>query len=91
MQIKKILLMGILCACIFCAQGQKLNKSSIKGQVSDDQKKAIPYATVKLVAGDKTVATEQHGNYQFIGLAAGSYIVKLTGGQANATKIFIKQ
>lgn len=93
MQIKKILLMGILCACIFCAQGQKLNKSSIKGQVSDDQKKAIPYATVKLVAGNKTVATDQQGNYHFTGLSAGSYIIQISavGFRKTEQKIVLKE
>jgi outer membrane cobalamin receptor len=93
MQIKKILLMGILCASIFCAQGQKLNKSSLKGQVSDELKKGIPYATVKLVNGNKTVATDQQGNYQFTGLSAGSYTIQISavGFKKAEQKIILKE
>nr|WP_121269812.1 TonB-dependent receptor [Pedobacter schmidteae] len=78
MQIKKILLTGILCAWVFCVQAQQLNKSSIQGQVSDEQQQQLPFATVKLSPGNKTVATDLQGSYQFSDLQAGNYILEIT-------------
>ncbi len=78
MQIKKILLMGILCACVFCAKAQKVNKSIVKGQITDEQRQPIAFATVKLFKENKTTVTDQQGNYQFLDLSAGSYIIQIS-------------
>ena len=93
MQIKKILLMGILCASVFCVQGQKLNKSSIKGQVSDDQKEGIPTATVRLFPINRTQATDQKGKFHLTDLAAGNYTIQISaiGFKKIEQKISIKE
>ncbi|WP_316750502.1 TonB-dependent receptor [Pedobacter gandavensis] len=78
MQIKKILLMGILCASVFYVQGQTLNKSSIKGQVSDDQKEGIPTATIRLLPINRTQATDHNGRYDLTGLPAGNYTIEIS-------------
>ncbi|MBB2150081.1 TonB-dependent receptor [Pedobacter gandavensis] len=70
--------MGILCASVFYVQGQKLNKSSIRGQVSDDQKEGIPTATIRLMPINRTQATDQKGIYDLSGLPAGNYIIQIT-------------
>ncbi|WP_316819419.1 TonB-dependent receptor [Pedobacter gandavensis] len=70
--------MGILCASVFCVQGQKLNKSSIKGQVSDDQKEGIPTATIRLLPINRTQATDHKGMYDLSDLAAGTYTIQIS-------------
>lgn len=70
--------MGILCASVFYVQGQTLNKSSIKGQVSDDQKEGIPTATIRLIPINRVQATDQKGRYDLSGLPAGNYTIQIS-------------
>ncbi|WP_234994542.1 TonB-dependent receptor [Pedobacter caeni] len=74
-------------------QGQKLNKSSIKGQVSDEQQQRISFATIRLLPGNKTVATDQQGNYQFLDLPSGSYTIQISvvGFKKVEQKIVLKE
>lgn len=85
--------MGILCASVFCVQGQKLNKSSIKGQVSDDQKEGIPTATVRLFPINRIQATDQKGKFNLTDLAAGNYTIQISaiGFKKIEQKISIKE
>ncbi|MBC8988320.1 TonB-dependent receptor [Pedobacter sp. N36a] len=85
--------MGILCASVFCVQGQKLNKSSIKGQVSDDQKEGIPTATIRLFPINSIQATDQKGKFNLTDLAAGNYTIQITaiGFKKIEQKISVKE
>jgi len=93
MQIKKILLTGALCVCIFCVQAQTLIKSSIKGKVSDEQSEGIPFATIRLLPVNKTVATDQQGNYQLLDLSPGSYTIQISvvGFKKIEQKVVLKE
>jgi len=67
MQIKKILLTGILCVCIFYVQGQESNKGRIMGKVSDAQSTSIPFATIILIPLNKTIVSTGHRMLHLLG------------------------
>lgn len=83
MQIKKILISGILCAFHLLSFGQ--NTASISGQVKDEAGQTIPGVSVRLQNINQVAITGEGGNYKFSGLAAGKYTI-----QINAVG-FIKQ
>ncbi|WP_442591422.1 TonB-dependent receptor [Pedobacter sp. AW31-3R] len=92
MQIKKILLTGILCAIIFCVQAQKSNTGGIKGKLSDEQSLSIASATVRLMPLKKEVVTDNHGNYIFTQLPAGNYTIHINalGFEKQERKVTVK-
>lgn len=92
MQIKKILLTGILCAYVFCVQGQKLKQSSLKGQISDEQNSPVPFATIKLLPLNQTLATDAEGRFQFSNLEAGNYTMQVSavGFRKQERKLILK-
>ena len=74
MQIKKILLTGILCAYVIFTHAQNLG-STILGSVKTATGEALPGATVKIHKTKLGVVTDSNGFFRIANLAAGSYSV----------------
>ena len=74
MQIKKILLTGILCAYVIFIHAQNLG-STILGTVKTATGEVLPGATVKISKTNLGVVTDSNGFFQIGSLAPGNYSV----------------
>lgn len=77
MQIKKILLLGILCACVIFASAQN-RYSGFSGQIKTNNGEPLPGATVKLQKTNYGTLTDQNGNFKFSHIPLGSYTVQIS-------------
>lgn len=77
MQIKKILLLGILCACVIFTSAQ--NRSpNISGQIKSSSGEPIPGATVKIHKTNYGTITDQNGSFKFSNIPVGSYTLQVS-------------
>ena len=74
MQIKKFLLLGILCACVFIAKAQ-IALSGLSGSLKNSAGEAIVAATVKLQNTNYAAVSDRNGNFKIINVKPGTYVV----------------
>src|SRR5215469_17209814 len=78
----QVLLLSVLSAAFFCLSGSAWGQAttSLRGVVTDPSGAAIPNATVHLVNSDtsteRTVTTDQQGNYVFTEVVPGNYVLR---------------
>ncbi|WP_316825054.1 TonB-dependent receptor [Pedobacter miscanthi] len=77
MQIKKILLLGILCACVIFTSAQN-RLSSISGQIKSSSGEPIPGATIKIHKTNYGTITDQQGNFKFLNIPVGHYTLQVS-------------
>ncbi len=77
MQIKKILLLGILCACVIFTSAQN-RLSSISGQIKTNDGNPLPGATVKIHKTNYGTLTDPNGNFKLSNIPVGNYTVQVT-------------
>lgn len=75
MQIRKILLLGILCACVIFTSAQN-RSSSVSGQIKTSDGEPLPGATVKLHKTNYGTLTDQNGNFKLSNIPVGNYILQ---------------
>jgi len=90
MQIKKILLLGILCAYVFIAKAQ-ITPSGLSGSLKNSAGEAIVAATVKLQNTSYAAVSDHNGNFKISNVKPGTYIVLVNvvgfGGQKKEVKV----
>lgn len=70
---KKIFTSVLLCASIyFYAQS-----GTVSGNINDDSKITLPGAKISLVPGNIYTTSDEHGNFIFLNVPAGSYTMKV--------------
>ncbi|MCW3465309.1 TonB-dependent receptor [Chitinophaga nivalis] len=91
MQIKEILLTGVLCAFTFQVRAQQPATAAISGNVTNEEGKPVPAATIQLSPGNKAMAGDANGHFRFTSLAAGTYTVRINalGYEPLAKKIIL--
>lgn len=77
MQIKKILLLGILCACVIFTSAQN-RLSSISGQIKTNDGNPLPGVTVKIHKTNYVTLTGPNGNFKLSNIPVGNYTVQVT-------------
>ncbi|RQO76571.1 TonB-dependent receptor [Pedobacter sp. KBW01] len=77
MQIKKILLLGILCACVIFASAQN-PIPGISGQVKTSGGDPLPGATVKVNKTNFGTLTDGSGNFKIVQIPAGNYTLQVS-------------
>ncbi|GAA4202459.1 TonB-dependent receptor [Pedobacter jeongneungensis] len=77
MQIKKILLLGMLCACVIFTSAQN-RLSSISGQIKTSSGEAIPGATIKIHKTSYGTITDQSGNFKILNIPFGNYTLQVS-------------
>jgi outer membrane receptor protein involved in Fe transport len=77
MQIKKILLLGMLCACVIFTSAQN-RLSSISGQIKTSDGKPLTGATVKIHKTNYGTLTDQNGNFKLINVPVGNYTLQVS-------------
>lgn len=77
MQIKKILLLGMLCACVIFTSAQ--NRSSIiSGQIKSNDGNPLPGATIKIHKTNYGTFTDQSGNFKLSNIPLGKYTIQVS-------------
>ncbi len=72
-KVKKILTSVLLCASIyFYAQS-----GTVSGNINDDSKIALPGAKIALTPGNIYTTSDEHGNFIFLNVPAGTYTMKV--------------
>src|ERR1017187_7799135 len=73
------------------AWAQATSSSSVTGQVTDQQKAAIPGAAVKLVdattGASQTATTNDTGRYVFANVTPGAYTITITKTDRKSTRL----
>lgn len=73
MKVKRICTSVLLCASIyFYAQS-----GTVSGNINDDTKIALPGAKISLSPGNIYTTSDEHGNFVFLNVPAGSYSMKI--------------
>ncbi|HEY4286540.1 MAG TPA: TonB-dependent receptor [Puia sp.] len=82
---RKIKLIPLIFPAIFGGHthAQTINRAVIKGSVSDEHQKALPYVTIQLKAGRdsvlyKTVTTNETGGFTLTGIKDGYYFLDIS-------------
>ncbi len=73
-----VILVGFASALLARTAGAQSLTGSVSGKVTDQQGAALPGVTVTLTGkmGTKTATTDDKGDYRFLGLEPGPYVVK---------------
>lgn len=77
MQIKKFLLLGIVCAHVFFANAQA-RLAGISGKLKSNAGSAIPAATIRLQHSVHGAISDANGNYSIQKIKAGTYLLTVT-------------
>ncbi|KLT64191.1 TonB-dependent receptor [Pedobacter sp. BMA] len=77
MQIKKILLTGILCAYVIFSYAQNLT-STVSGIVKGDNGDPIPGATIKIQKSNYGTISDANGVFQITNIAPGAYSIHIS-------------
>ncbi|MDQ0965707.1 outer membrane cobalamin receptor [Flavobacterium sp. W4I14] len=77
MQIKKILLLGMLCVCVIFTSAQH-RLSSISGQIKSNDGNPIPGATLKIHKTNYGTLTDQIGNFKLSNIPLGKYTIQVS-------------
>jgi len=77
MQIKKILLLGILCACVIFTSAQN-RLSGVSGQIKSANGEPIPGATIKIQKTTSGTFSDESGNFRITNLKVGNYHIQVT-------------
>lgn len=77
MQIKKILLLGMLCACVIFTSAQN-RLSSISGQIKTNDGNPLPGATIKIHKTNYGTLTDQSGNFKLSNIPLGKYTIQVS-------------
>lgn len=77
MQIKKILLLGILCACVIFTSAQS-PVSGISGQIKTSSGDPLPGATVKIHKTNFGTVTDGSGNFKILQIPLGNYVLQVS-------------
>jgi len=77
MQIKKILLLGMLCACVIFTSAQN-RLSSISGQIKSSSGEPIPGATIKIHKTNYGTITDQKGSFNILNIPFGNYTLQVS-------------
>jgi len=76
MQVKKFLLLGVLCACTIVTKAQGTT-STLGGQAKTSTGEPVPAATVKLQNTSYGAVTDQKGNFRINNVKPGKYVVHI--------------
>ena len=77
MQIKKILLLGILCACVIFTFAQN-RVSGISGQIKSASGGPVPGATIKIQKTTYGTVTDENGSFRIANVKAGNYQIQIS-------------
>lgn len=77
MQIKKILLLGMLCACVIFTSAQN-RLLSISGQIKSNDGNPLPGATVKIHKTNYGTLTDRSGNFKLSNIPLGKYTIQVS-------------
>ena len=77
MQIKKILLLGMLCACVIFTSAQN-PVSGISGQVKTSSGDPLPGATIKIHKTNFGTVTDGSGNFKILHIPSGNYVLQVS-------------
>jgi outer membrane cobalamin receptor len=77
MQIKKILLLGMLCACVIFTSAQN-RLSGISGQIKSNDGNPLPGATIKIHKTNYGTFADQSGNFKLSNIPPGKYTIQVS-------------
>lgn len=77
MQIKKILLLGMLCACVIFTSAQN-RFSGLSGQIKTNDGNPIPGATIKIHKTNYGTLTDQNGDFKLSNIPVGNYTIQVS-------------
>ncbi|WP_293307384.1 TonB-dependent receptor [Pedobacter sp. UBA5917] len=77
MQIKKILLLGILCACVIFTSAQN-RLSNISGQIKSISGEPVVGATIKIHKTNYGTITDHNGSFKLLDIPFGNYTLQVS-------------
>ncbi|WP_443944080.1 TonB-dependent receptor [Pedobacter sp. AW1-32] len=77
MQIKKFLLLGILCACVIFASAQN-RTATVSGQVRDAEGHPLPGVSIKIQKNSLGTVSDEKGYFRIANVKAGSHTLHIT-------------
>lgn len=89
MQIKKFLLLGILCTYVFFANAQT-QSAGISGKLKNNAGVSVHAATIRLQNSAYGAVSDANGNYQISNIKPGSYTLMVTAVGFKAQKKSVK-
>jgi len=77
MQIKKFLLLGILCACVIFASAQN-RFSTVSGQIHDTQGRPVPGVSIKIQKNNQATISDERGQFKILNVPAGNHTLHVS-------------